>query len=100
MEAIFTVCVYSVDETDCKGAAIETEEMRPKWWDTKVIPYSKMWPDDIIWLPHFLQQAIDDDGKSTAQCFAGRFRFKSLSSTDIIDQEFRTLERHQLSSYV
>lgn len=33
---------------------IETEEMKPEWFNISNIPYSEMWEDDIIWLPRML----------------------------------------------
>lgn len=36
------------------GEPIETEEMKPKWFLHKDIPYSEMWPDDEFWLPKVL----------------------------------------------
>jgi 8-oxo-dGTP diphosphatase/2-hydroxy-dATP diphosphatase len=38
-----------------EGDPIETEEMRPQWFDFDAIPYTEMWPDDIIWLPLVLK---------------------------------------------
>lgn len=38
-----------------QGEPFETEEMRPKWFLTSKIPYQDMWPDDILWLPTFLE---------------------------------------------
>lgn len=46
------VVVYLVSEWD--GKPTETEEMKPKWFNKNKIPYTKMWPDDPIWLPHVL----------------------------------------------
>lgn len=43
------VHVYLVYEWT--GDLIESEEMAPKWFNIKELPYSKMWPDDIFWLP-------------------------------------------------
>ena len=37
-----------------QGEPFETEEMRPEWFLTSKIPYQDMWPDDILWLPTFL----------------------------------------------
>lgn len=37
------------------GEPSETDEMKPVWFDTKNIPYDKMWGDDIHWLPLVLQ---------------------------------------------
>jgi 8-oxo-dGTP diphosphatase / 2-hydroxy-dATP diphosphatase len=36
------------------GTAVETDEMRPQWFNFDDVPYSQMWPDDKIWLPEFL----------------------------------------------
>ena len=33
---------------------IETEEMKPYLFDLDKIPYDKMWPDDILWMPRIL----------------------------------------------
>lgn len=37
-----------------KGTPKETEEMAPKWFPIKKIPYNNMWEDDLIWLPQIL----------------------------------------------
>jgi len=46
---ISEVHLYRIDEFN--GDPIETDEMRPEWFEFEKIPYSEMWPDDIIWLP-------------------------------------------------
>lgn len=38
-----------------EGKPFETEEMKPQWFSVEAIPYEDMWPDDILWLPLFLQ---------------------------------------------
>lgn len=38
-----------------EGEPVETEEMRPEWYNTDSIPYSDMWPDDEFWLPLILE---------------------------------------------
>lgn len=38
----------------CEGEAIETDEAVPLWTPLDAIPYPRMWADDILWLPHFL----------------------------------------------
>lgn len=45
---IFSVLKYS-------GEAIETEEMSPQWFKISEIPFKSMWPDDIYWIPLFLE---------------------------------------------
>lgn len=37
------------------GEIIETEEMRPQWFDQNNLPFKQMWPDDEIWLPLILK---------------------------------------------
>lgn len=37
------------------GEPRETEEMQPRWFAIKDIPYHSMWPDDRIWLPQVLK---------------------------------------------
>ena len=34
-----------------KGEPIETEEMKPQWFDKDKLPFESMWPDDPFWLP-------------------------------------------------
>lgn len=34
-----------------EGEPIETEEMNPKWFNIRDIPFDTMWADDIYWLP-------------------------------------------------
>ncbi|XP_077590054.1 oxidized purine nucleoside triphosphate hydrolase isoform X2 [Stigmatopora nigra] len=38
------------------GEPMETEEMRPQWFDCDQIPFDQMWPDDKLWFPLFLQK--------------------------------------------
>ncbi|MFA6301435.1 MAG: 8-oxo-dGTP diphosphatase [Candidatus Paceibacterota bacterium] len=59
-----------------KGEPTETEEMKPQWFDIENIPYSRMWPDDKLWVPMFLA------GKK----FRGRFLFNKPSTTDEISK--------------
>lgn len=43
------VIVYKTDRWI--GEPTETEEMKPQWFKISQIPYSDMWPDDILWMP-------------------------------------------------
>lgn len=38
-----------------EGEPAETEEMAPKWFKLKDIPFDKMWDDDKFWLPRILE---------------------------------------------
>jgi 8-oxo-dGTP diphosphatase / 2-hydroxy-dATP diphosphatase len=37
-----------------EGEPIETEEMKPQWFNVDDIPFDQMWPDDPLWFPLFL----------------------------------------------
>ena len=37
------------------GTPVESEEMRPEWFDTNKIPFESMWSDDPHWMPLFLK---------------------------------------------
>jgi len=47
------------------GSPIESDEMKPEWFNVNEIPFSQMWPDDTYWMPLFLA------GKK----FKGKFLF-------------------------
>lgn len=38
---------------------VETEEMKPQWWNISQIPYEQMWESDKIWLPRILDWEKD-----------------------------------------
>ena len=50
------VTVFTTD--NWSGTPKETEEMAPKWFNIKEIPYREMWDDDILWLPKVLNGKI------------------------------------------
>ena len=65
---------------DYIGKIIETEEMKPMWFETNNIPYEKMFEDDKTWLPEILK------GNTLNASFVFDKDFKMLSSKiDIID---------------
>jgi 8-oxo-dGTP pyrophosphatase MutT (NUDIX family) len=47
------VTVYLSDKWG--GEPSESEEMAPRWFDIKEIPYDQMWDDDRLWLPRVLK---------------------------------------------
>lgn len=49
---IFLINEYS-------GKIIETDEIKPLWFDLDKIPYENMWADDIYWLPRVLEWEIN-----------------------------------------
>lgn len=36
------------------GEPSESDEMKPQWFKLNEIPFSEMWPDDMLWLPRAL----------------------------------------------
>ena len=47
------VHAYFVEKWE--GVPTESEEMDPEWFVVGNIPYPKMWPDDIFWVPQVLE---------------------------------------------
>ncbi|XP_017755522.1 PREDICTED: 7,8-dihydro-8-oxoguanine triphosphatase-like [Eufriesea mexicana] len=37
------------------GQIMESDEMQPKWYNLKDIPFKQMWPDDEYWFPYMLR---------------------------------------------
>lgn len=62
-EQIWQVHIFRA--TEFTGTPVETDEMRPQWFDVTDIPYDTMWADDKYWFPLFLA------GKK----FTGKFIF-------------------------
>lgn len=62
------------------GDIKESEEMKPAWFDVDDIPYDEMWPDDIYWLPLFLE------GKK----FIGKFVFSDYD--EILEKQLKEVE--------
>lgn len=69
------VFVFITDEWD--GDPIETEEMKPQWFEINNIPFEEMWWDDKIWMPLIFA------GKRVRGCFM--FGEKE----EVIDQEIQ-----------
>ncbi len=40
---------------DYLGTLIESDEMKPCWFDVDAVPYERMFPDDRQWLPKILE---------------------------------------------
>jgi 8-oxo-dGTP pyrophosphatase MutT (NUDIX family) len=38
-----------------QGEPVESEEMKPKWFQEKNIPYEQMWEADKFWLPYVIR---------------------------------------------
>jgi 8-oxo-dGTP pyrophosphatase MutT (NUDIX family) len=71
-----TAHIYIIEE--CIGVPIETEEMKPEWFDLDKIPYDKMWDTDQHWMPHIL----------AGQKIFGRFLFCYVDDQEITKEFF------------
>lgn len=67
-----SVEVHIFKSIDFDGLVIETEEMRPEWFDINSLPLKDMWPADSCWLPILLQN----------KKFKGRFLYDQPSTPD------------------
>ncbi|MHC1716648.1 MAG: 8-oxo-dGTP diphosphatase [Candidatus Dojkabacteria bacterium] len=47
--------MHVFEVTEYEGSPKETEEMSPKWFLKKDIPYNDMWPADREWMPLFFE---------------------------------------------
>ncbi len=51
---ILEVHIFRTEEFT--GKPIESDEMKPQWFNINEIPFDKMWPDDKYWMPLFLNK--------------------------------------------
>jgi len=70
---MFEVLKYS-------GEIMETEEMKPQWFNLEEIPFHSMWADDPYWIPLFLKK----------KKFKGRIIFANTDK--ILNQEIEILD--------
>jgi 8-oxo-dGTP pyrophosphatase MutT (NUDIX family) len=66
------------------GEPVETEEMRPQWFDATKIPYPDMWPADTVWMPHLLADEL----------FAGTVR---VSRDRLLSHDVRIVPKIQVA---
>jgi len=72
--------VHIFRATDFSGEPIESEEMKPEWFDEDKVPFEKMWSDDPYWFPLFLE------GKK----FKGHFLFDD--NDQILENNLEVIE--------
>ena len=54
-QKLMKVHVYKCNESDiCNQQLIESDEMKPEWFNYDDIPFAKMWPDDKYWISDYL----------------------------------------------
>lgn len=67
--------------TEWEGEPVETEEMKPKWFLIKDIPYTEMWKSDSEFLPLILE------GKKVK----GKYTFEKQGG-DVLGKEIKIVE--------
>ncbi|PIS42477.1 MAG: hypothetical protein COT24_03475 [Candidatus Kerfeldbacteria bacterium CG08_land_8_20_14_0_20_40_16] len=68
--------VHIFQSKDFEGQIVESEEMKPEWFDVEKLPLKVMWPADTHWLPILLQ------GKK----FKGKFLYDHPSTSEYSSQ--------------
>lgn len=66
-----------------RGEIRETAEMRPEWFALENIPYDRMWPDDIHWLPLIFQ----------GQKFIGHFHFERADGGQLLNHNLNYVDQ-------
>jgi len=66
------------------GKPTESEEMRPQWFAHVDIPYDKMWPDDIIWIPYLLEGKLF---QGTATIDGDRVASHTISPVKVLEEK-------------
>jgi 8-oxo-dGTP diphosphatase len=50
----YSIHVHVFTASGCDGEPVETDEAVPLWVGVSEIPWTEMWQDDPLWLPHVL----------------------------------------------
>ena len=78
--------VHVFEGTGIIGEVIESDEMRPAWFESSAIPLDDMWADDPYWLPQLL--AGEFDGKRFSASFTFRAH-EGPGSKDILEHSVK-----------
>ncbi len=81
-----TVHVYLCDKWE--GKIKESDEMKPKWFKVKNLPYNLMWPSDGYWLPLVI----------AGQSVKGRFVFNK-DNNGFLEQKIKVIKKSPLLEF-
>uniref|UniRef100_G1LAD2 Oxidized purine nucleoside triphosphate hydrolase n=2 Tax=Ailuropoda melanoleuca TaxID=9646 RepID=G1LAD2_AILME len=76
---LMDVHIFCTDSV--QGTPVESDEMRPQWFQLDQIPFADMWPDDSYWFPLLLQK----------KKFHGYFKFQGPNT--ILDYTLREVDK-------
>ncbi|TGZ83482.1 hypothetical protein EX30DRAFT_302665 [Ascodesmis nigricans] len=54
--------------TEWTGEPVETDEMRPEWFDVDSLPLEDMWEETTSWMPGLLKRWVDGKRASVGHC--------------------------------
>lgn len=74
--------VHLFKSTKLSNEPMESDEMKPSWFDINNIPLNKMWPDDKYWYKYFL------DNKK----FIASFLFDKSLGDNIVEYKIKKVE--------
>lgn len=77
---VFEVHIFKINYSNVEGVVVESDEMKPKWFDYDEIPYDQMWPDDRHWFPALYKKDVT---------FTGRYVFESIETETIVQMELK-----------
>jgi 8-oxo-dGTP diphosphatase/2-hydroxy-dATP diphosphatase len=64
-----------------EGDPIESEEMKPQWFNITEMPYSEMWPADKIWFPVYLEgRSITGNFHFTKERKVGSYNLEEIKT--------------------
>uniref|UniRef100_A0A8C4MS22 Oxidized purine nucleoside triphosphate hydrolase n=1 Tax=Equus asinus asinus TaxID=83772 RepID=A0A8C4MS22_EQUAS len=75
---LMDVHIFRTDSV--RGTPVESDEMRPQWFQLDQIPFEDMWPDDRYWFPLLLQK----------KKFHGYFKFRGHNT--ILEHTLREVD--------
>ena len=84
-----TIIVHVFKSNSYTGEIKESEEMKPEWFETQSVDFSKMWPDDKIWFPDMIQDNYFFGGYS----FEAHSELTSQSHKLITQEELLQLQK-------
>lgn len=77
---VFEVHIFKINYSNVEGVIVESDEMKPQWFDYDEIPYDQMWPDDRHWFPALYKKDVT---------FTGHYLFESIETDTIVQMELK-----------
>ncbi len=72
------------------GLPAESEEMRPKWFPLKELPFNSMWPGDSFWIPEALMLKKGDAPLVRELYFGPNNTFRKIQNLKVEQLNLKT----------